>query len=82
VSAEKRSADERLVDQIALVETLADYARASADRDLARCRLVRLARRLTESWELTDEEALRIAGGEALAAIRAAEGGPPQEKTP
>jgi hypothetical protein len=82
VSSEKRSADERLVDQIALVETLADYARASADRDLARYQLVRLARRLTESWELTDEEALRIAGREALAAIRAAEGTSEGEKAP
>ena len=59
----------RLLDQIALVDALADYASASAARELAEATLVRLARRLTERWELTDAEAVRVAGREALLAL-------------
>lgn len=65
----ERASRERLLDQIALVDALADYASARAARDLAEALLVRLARRLTEKWELTDAEAVRLAGREALAAL-------------
>jgi hypothetical protein len=66
---------ERLTDQIALVSALADYAHASAVRELAQVAIVRLSRRLTQKWELTDAEALKAAGPEALAAVASASGG-------
>lgn len=66
------SSRERLLDQIALVEALAQHVRASTEKALAERALIRLARRLTERWELTDAEALRVAGNEALAALASA----------
>ena len=68
---------ERLVDQIALLEALAHYTGASAERRLAEAVLVRLARRLTDDGTLTDVEAVTVAGREALAAVTALKGPEP-----
>jgi hypothetical protein len=69
VSSHARLSDPKLRDQIDLVEALAQYVRASTEKASLEVALVRLARRLTEKWELSDPEALRTAGKEALAAL-------------
>ncbi len=61
---------EKLRDQIALVEALADYARFKVESDATGATIVRLARRLVEDPRLTDADAVRIAGRHALAAVR------------
>ncbi len=64
----------RLSDQIALVSALAEHVQATLQRDLSEAALVRLARRLVEDTRLSDAEAVRLVGREALAAVRALRG--------
>jgi len=79
------SGRERLLDQIALVEALAHHVRASTEKSLAEAMLIRLARRLTENGRLSDADALRQAGREAILALLGTqdrpgpEGGKPNE---
>ncbi len=60
---------ERLEDQIALVDALAQYARATVAREAAQAVLLRLARRLTDGAQLTDAQVVSVAGREALLAL-------------
>ena len=59
----------RLVDEVAFVEALADFARATVERNMAEALLLRLARRLVTDAALTDAQVVRLAGREALAAL-------------
>jgi len=59
----------RLLDQIALIDALARHVIASREKRTAETELVRLARRLTENWKLSDAEALRLAGADALSNV-------------
>ncbi len=70
MTAPMGSSQDRLLDQIALVDALAEYARATVERDAAQAVLVRLARRLVDGGHLTDAEAVSVAGKEALSALR------------
>ncbi len=59
----------RLVDEVAFVEALSDFARATVERNMAEALLLRLARRLVTDAALTDAQVVRLAGREALAAL-------------
>ena len=59
----------RLLDQIALVSALAELVQAGLQRDLSEVALIRLARRLVQDGRLSDVEAVRLAGREALEAV-------------
>lgn len=45
-----------------LIESAAEFVELTAAREAAQARVVLLARRLTQDWKLTDEEAVRAGG--------------------
>jgi len=53
-------------DARALLDAAARFVQLSAARQEQEGRVVRLARRLTRDWKLTDAEAIRVAGELAL----------------
>jgi len=60
----------RLADQIELVEALADFARFKVQADRAGELIVRLARRLVVDSTLPDSEVVRLAGRDAMSAVK------------
>jgi hypothetical protein len=61
--------DVGLTDARALLEAASAFVRFSAAREKAQERVLLLARRLTQDWRLTDEEAVREAGELALGLV-------------
>ena len=66
--------DVALEDARALVDAASAFVRLTAARRETEARVVLLARRLTQDWRLTDEEAVAKGGEIALARLAAGRG--------